>query len=376
MARKPHVFRVTQFEAKTLSWWRARRSKIDMSPPYQRRGRLWSETDKAYLIDSILNGFDVPKIYVADFTWGDSKLNKKRLPFAIIDGKQRFEAIFDFYDGRITLNDDFVYRDDPSLKLAGLGYQDLVKNQPDIAEIFDTYNLSAMSVIASSEEPINELFVRLNRSKPLTGAEVRNAMAGPAPQLFRKVAEHEFFTTYVAFSVQRGQDLNAAAKLMMFEYDGKLAETKKKNMDQFTRDAARANRAKLELAARRVLDTLDIMTEIFLPKDRLLVSAGTVPIYYWFVRSVPTRSERFVRQFLIGFEEERRQNRILSNERPQSRDVDRQLVSFDNFNRNTNDQASHEGRARILRERFDKYVKRASGRSQQPLLPFDDSRKV
>jgi hypothetical protein len=347
-----------------------------MSPPYQRRGRLWSETDKAYLIDSILNGFDVPKIYVADFTWGDSKLNKKRLPFAIIDGKQRFEAIFDFYDGRITLNDDFVYRDDPSLKLAGLGYQDLVKNQPDIAEIFDTYNLSAMSVIASSEEPINELFVRLNRSKPLTGAEVRNAMAGPAPQLFRKVAEHEFFTTYVAFSVQRGQDLNAAAKLMMFEYDGKLAETKKKNMDQFTRDAARANRAKLELAARRVLDTLDIMTEIFLPKDRLLVSAGTVPIYYWFVRSVPTRSERFVRQFLIGFEEERRQNRILSNERPQSRDVDRQLVSFDNFNRNTNDQASHEGRARILRERFDKYVKRASGRSQQPLLPFDDSRKV
>jgi hypothetical protein len=347
-----------------------------MSPPYQRRGRLWSETDKAYLIDSILNGFDVPKIYVADFTWGDSKLNKKRLPFAIIDGKQRFEAIFDFYDGRITLNDDFVYRDDPSLKLAGLGYQDLVKNQPDIAEIFDTYNLSAMSVIASSEEPINELFVRLNRSKPLTGAEVRNAMAGPAPQLFRKVAEHEFFTTYVAFSVQRGQDLNAAAKLMMFEYDGRLAETKKKNMDQFTRDAAKANRAKLELAARRVLDTLDIMTEIFLPKDRLLVSAGTVPIYYWFVRSVPARSGRFVRQFLIEFEEERRQNRILSSERPQSRDVDRQLVSFDNFNRNTNDQASHEGRARILRERFDKYVKRASGRSQQPLLPFDDSRKV
>ena len=163
---------------------------------------------------------------------------------------------------------------------------------------------------------------------------------------------------------------------MMFEYDGRLAETKKKNMDQFTRDAAKANRAKLELAARRVLDTLDIMTEIFLPKDRLLVSAGTVPIYYWFVRSVPARSGRFVRQFLIEFEEERRQNRILSSERPQSRDVDRQLVSFDNFNRNTNDQASHEGRARILRERFDKYVKRASGRSQQPLLPFDDSRKV
>ena len=183
----------------------------------------------------MLNNFDVPKMYVADFTWGDSKLNKKRLPYAIIDGKQRFEAIFDFYDGQITLNDDFVYRANPSLKLAGLAYQDLVKNYADVAEIFDNYNLSVMSVIASSEELINELFVRLNRSKPLTGAEVRNAMSGPAPQLFRKVAEHEFFTAYVAFSVQRGQDLNAAAKLMMFEYEDALSETKKRNMDQFTK---------------------------------------------------------------------------------------------------------------------------------------------
>lgn len=328
-----------------------------MSPPYQRRGRLWSATDKAYLIDSILNGFDVPKVYLADFTWGNSALNLKHKPYAIIDGKQRFEAIFDFYDGMITLNDDFVYRDDPTLKLAGLGYQDLKKNYVDVAEIFDNYNLSVMSVIASDESLINELFVRLNRSKPLTGAEVRNAMAGPAPKLFRKVADHEFFTTYVAFGAQRGQDLNAAAKLMMFEYDVKLSETKKRNMDQFTKDAVKASRAKLELAARRVLDTLEIMTEIFLPHDRLLLSAGTVPVYYWFVRSVPIKSQRFVRQFLIEFEEARKKNRLLSSENPQNPSVNKRFVEFDNFNRNTNDQVSHEGRYRILRSQFAAYLK-------------------
>lgn len=358
MANKPNIFKVTPFESKTLSWWRARRAKIDMKPAYQRRGRLWSAADKAYLIDSILNGFDIPKVYLADFTWGDSKLNQKRLPYAIIDGKQRFEAIFDFYDGKITLNDDFVYRDSPSLKLAGLGYQDLVKNHGEIAETFDTYNLSVMSVIASSEELINELFVRLNRSKPLTGAEVRNAMAGPGPKLFRRVAEHEFFTAYVAFSIQRGQDLNAAAKLMMFEYEDRLSETKKRNMDQFTKDAVKAHRAKLELAARRVLDTLDVMTEIFLPRDRLLVSGGTVPVYYWFIRSVSAKSQRFARQFLIEFEESRKQNRLLSSAHPQSRDVDRQLVEFDNFNRSTNDLASHQGRFRILHDRFTAYLKK------------------
>lgn len=362
MIQKPSIFRVTQFEVKTLSWWRNRRGKIDMSPPYQRRGRLWSGTDKAYLIDSIINGFDVPKIYVADFTWGDSKLNKKRLPYAIIDGKQRFEAIFDFYDGSVTLNDDFVYRENPGLKLAHLGYQDLVRNHAEIAEIFDTYNLSVMSVIASSEETINELFIRLNRSKPLTGAEVRNAMAGPAPQLFRKVAEHEFFTTYVAFATHRGQDLNAAAKLMMFEYNDKLSETKKRNMDQFVRDARKDDRIKLELAARRVLDQLDVMTETFLPKDRLLTSSGTMPVYYWLVRSVPAGMQRFIRQFLIDFEEARKRNRSPGTGQRRRSPVDRQLAEFDKFNRSTNDQASHEGRFRILRDRFKAYVRAHDGK--------------
>src|ERR1700722_8575376 len=94
-------FKITGSELKTLTWRKGRRAKIDMEPPYQRRGRLWSDADKAYLVDSILNGFDLPKLYVADFTWMDSKLNEKQLPYAIIDGKQRFEAIFDFFDGAI-----------------------------------------------------------------------------------------------------------------------------------------------------------------------------------------------------------------------------------------------------------------------------------
>ena len=60
-------FKISQFENKTLSWWFCKRNKIDMVPSYQIRGRLWSQTDKSYLIDSILNKYDIPKIYVADF---------------------------------------------------------------------------------------------------------------------------------------------------------------------------------------------------------------------------------------------------------------------------------------------------------------------
>src|SRR5438067_12827678 len=100
------TLRVTAFPARTLSWWRTQKTKIDMNPPYQRRGHLWSDADKAFLIDSILNGFDIPKLYLADFTYSNSRLNKKLLPYAIIDGKQRFEAIFDFFEGNVTLHPD------------------------------------------------------------------------------------------------------------------------------------------------------------------------------------------------------------------------------------------------------------------------------
>jgi Protein of unknown function DUF262 len=345
--------KISYFEARTLSWWKARRQKIDMEPPYQRRGRLWSPTDKAYLIDSILNGFDVPKLYVADFTYGDSKLNIKHLPFAIIDGKQRLEAIFDFFDGSITLNRDFSFLENENLLLGGLGYRDLQTNHPEVAEIFDNYNLAVMSVITDREALINELFVRLNRSKPLTGAEIRNAMAGPAPAVIRELAKHEFFKETISFKVLRGQDLNAAAKLLQFEFNNGPAETKKRNLDTFVKSAAR-QRPVLELAARRTHSMLSALSSIFLPKDRLLASGGILPVYYWFIRGVNENQFQFVREFIVRFEESRKENRTNTTGAPLFNDLD--LSEFDQYNRNTNDQSSHTGRVAILEKKFKEFV--------------------
>lgn len=350
-------FQIKSFDPRTLTWWRSKRTQIDMDPPYQRRGRLWSTADKAYLIDSILNGFDVPKIYLADFTWADSKLNRKRLPYAIIDGKQRFEAILDFFDGNLVLNNDFVLRSNPELKLAGLGYKDLQRQYSALAEDFDNFHLHVMSVFAETEEPINDLFVRLNRSKALTGAEIRNAMGGPVPEMIREIASQAFFVENVRFSVKRGQDLNTAAKFLLFESSEKLLETKKSTLDKFVQRAktvGKDERANLELAARRVVDVLRDMESIFLPKDQLLASAGILPVYYWLVRALSPSEQNRLRSFLIEFEDLRRKNRELLKEQPESSQVDAQLVEYDNYNRSTNDQLSHDGRFRILLGRFRK----------------------
>lgn len=365
------AYKVEEMESHTLTWWRNRRSQIDMNPPYQRRGRLWSSADKAYLIDSILNGFDVPKFYVADFTWGDSPLNKRKLSYAIIDGKQRLEAIFDFFDGELELNQDFEYRPDPKLVLGGLGYQDLKNRYPQVIENFDEYNPVVMRVLAQSEGPITELFIRLNRSKPLTGAEIRNAMSGPAPRLFRQIAKHEVFEENVSFQTRRAQDQNAAAKLLAFEYYNQPQETKKAKLDQFVKNTQK-DRNGLELASRKVLDVLDNMNEIFLPKDKILGSAGIFPVYYWFIRSLPARAGAFVREFLVRFEEARRENREVVTEDPDSPEVDQELLTYDRLNRSTDDVRSHEGRFEILKRRFQVFLKEAEKRKRKPTASGSD----
>lgn len=352
--------RITPHQTRTLIWWYGRRENIDFSPPYQRKGRLWSQQDKGFLIDSIINGFDIPKLYLADFQYGDSSLNEKKLPYAIIDGKQRLETVFEFFDNKIVLNSDFVLRNDPTLKLGGLSLRDLRRNHRQIADEFENFSFDIMSVVADDEKDVNELFVRLNRSKPLTGAEVRNAIAGPVTDVIRRLTEHSVFQESIRFSIKRAGDQNAAAKALIFEYEEKPVATKKATLDDFARgrqvDRKPIDKNRLELAARRTLDTFDAMDQVFLPNDELLSSAGIFPVYYWFVREVALEFRDDIRPFLISFEDERQKHRDAQKTLGPAADVDQQYARYDTLNRSTNDAASHRGRFEILKNAFLEYL--------------------
>lgn len=349
------IMRITLHPSKPLVWWFSHRDQIDMAPPYQRRGRLWSSSDKAYLVDSIINGFDVPKLYLADFQMGESPLNRSRLPYAIIDGKQRLEAIFDFFENKLVLNEDFSWRQDPSLKLGGLSLRDLRSGYPKVAEVFETETVDIMSVVTNDEADINELFVRLNRSKPLTGAEIRNAMLGPVSEMIRNVTRHAFFSENIKFSTTRAGDYNAAAKLVLFEYENKMTSTKKRDLDAFT-NPDRLDRSRLELAGRRALDNLDNMQEVFLPKDDLLASAGSVPVYYWLVRDASLETQPVIREFLVSFEKDRRENRKRQIAGV-ARDAHPIFARYDAFNRSTNDLGSYNGRFEILKHEMIRWAR-------------------
>lgn len=339
------MFSVRPFEARTLSWWSDERKNLDLSPPYQRRGRIWSTSDKAFLIDSVLNGYDVPKIYIADFTYFPSSLNSGKKSYAVIDGRQRFEAFFDFFDDRFALSESFSYLEDVSIRIAGLSYSELKLRHPKIASKFENFNISVMSVITDDEGRINDLFVRLNSSKPLSGAEIRNAMSGEVPALIRRIADHKFFREKIAFNVTRRQDQNAAAKLLLLEYRGALVDTKKVNLDRFVKEAHLSQGLGLNSAADRVIEVLDRVSVSLDDKDPVLKLATGLPVYYWYFRS--NDADRQTINKLREFENARRLNKKSAAVGSIGR-LNDELQQYDYFNRSPDDATSHERRYQIL----------------------------
>ena len=342
-------FRIQELDRRTLSWWRTRRDRIDMNPPYQRKGRRWAKSDKQYLIDSIINGFDVPKLYFSDFTWGPSALNSNSSAYAVIDGKQRLEAIFEFFDGKLALSNDLIYIPDPTIKISGLTLDELRHRHPNIAEDFENFNPIIMGVVTSEKRFIEELFVRLNKNRPLSGAEVRNAMPGPLPELFRQVANHEFFVFHSKFPDGAGQILNLAAKIFLFETSDGLDNTKKANLDRLTTNAPKQNEIIFQTASKRVIQVLDDMAEIFVFGDQLLSTEGPIPVYYWLVRNLESDMRWGVRDFLIEFSSKLMESKLGMD---LSQDLLTDLQAYDAALRSVNDKSSHESRYAILLKWF------------------------
>lgn len=347
------MFRVRLHPFKSLRWWWLHRSQIDLAPPYQRKGGVWKTSDRQLLIDSILNEYDIPKFYLADFTAWDTKLNKDAKPYAVVDGRQRFEAIFQFFDNQFSLSKKFRLFSDPKRKAGGMSYDELQKHHPDLALRFEEYNLHIMSIETDEEEKIHDLFRRLNKSYPLSGAELRNALVGDIPETIRLLTEHDFFKSRVRFSTKRGAEYNAAAKLLLLEYSNEPVDLKKRALDAF---AELGTISSLSTLSGRVVDVLDNMAKVFQHGDPLLRTEGQLPVYYWLVRDLGAAKK--LREFLDEFEAERKLVATIGDEK-----LDEELAfgesvrSYALYNRATNDKGSIQRRYEILKKCYALYCK-------------------
>lgn len=89
-----------------ISWFLDSHSKgqLDLDPPYQRRS-VWSRSDKQYFIDTILNNFPAPPIFLHR-----SIDDNGRPTYHVVDGKQRLQTIIEFTQNKLRIADDFYGR--------------------------------------------------------------------------------------------------------------------------------------------------------------------------------------------------------------------------------------------------------------------------
>jgi Protein of unknown function DUF262 len=154
-----------------------KRNRIALNPDFQRRD-AWQSNRKAKFIESILLGFPVPQIVLAE-----SKNDRGK--FIIIDGKQRLLALVSAFG----INSEEAGLKAEPLKLVGFDIIDIFNNKTlfEIQEMdyyrskledFDTRTIRTVVIRNwENEDILYHIFLRLNTgSVQLSPQELRNAL--------------------------------------------------------------------------------------------------------------------------------------------------------------------------------------------------------
>lgn len=155
---------------------RYRENQIVVNRKYQRK-LVWSETEKACLIDSIIKGYPIPLILFAEYTGEDG-----RTYYEVLDGMQRLNAIVSFLEDEYPV--DQKYFDIKQLARAQqaeaeglfMGYHGEAVHTPQICANQLDYQLAVTSYKVESQENVFEIFRRINSAgRQLSSQEQRQA---------------------------------------------------------------------------------------------------------------------------------------------------------------------------------------------------------
>lgn len=320
------ILKLGEMEPITVGTLYKIKEKIDFFPIYQRYGNIWSPERKRLLIDTLINGFDIPKFYFNYFVESNNILNPKGYSYAVIDGKQRLQTILDFMNDKFKLSANFVFYDNPDINLSNLSFSDLESQHSSIASRIEEYVLDIVYVITDEEDKLEELFLRLNGGYALTSAEKRNAIGGHLNRRIRQIVEaHPFFREKVRFKNPRYQYQDLLTRILFIEESNSLVSLTKSVLDDFVRRRHLDN-TDTESLLTKTLTVLDQFVQAFDDKDALLRGKGVIPVYYFFIsRFDPDLSS--LKEFLEQFESIRSENR--------SREEEEQipiLIEFDRWN--------------------------------------------
>jgi hypothetical protein len=138
------------------------KGQLDLDPPYQRRS-VWSTRDRRYFVDTILNNYPAPPVFLHKTIDDNGKST-----YHVVDGKQRLLTIINFTLDKVRIPDDFGTQ-----ALQGKKWKDLERPS---RETFWNYIIIVEMLPDASEANIRSTFERINRnSRKLSSQEMRHA---------------------------------------------------------------------------------------------------------------------------------------------------------------------------------------------------------
>lgn len=206
-----------------ISWFKQANElqQLEMKPSFQ-RNLVWTDKQKSFLIDSILNGFPVPELYMQDVIQEDG--SKK---YVIVDGQQRITACLEFIYNEFTLNGN----DSPSF--SDMSFDDLT---PDDKKKIFSYSFVVRLLPEVSDLEIREIFSRLNRNNVvLNQQELRQATYwGQFINTMNEIASNDIWRELGIFSsndVKRMLDIEFISELAIAVIHG--VQNKKLTLDKY-----------------------------------------------------------------------------------------------------------------------------------------------
>ena len=280
------------------------RERIDTNPDYQ-RPPVWSKSQKQLLIDTILRGYDIPKMY-----W--RKVDKNPDKYEVVDGQQRLRTIWEFMNGDFSLGKNA----DPvnGLDLKGITYNGNGKTSlpVDLRLSFDTYTLDVIVLTDTDEEEVREMFLRLQNGTSLKAQEKRNAMTGNMRDFVKQVASHQLFDHCKFDNARYTYDL-IAAQMIKIELEGGSCNVKNADLNKmYEKNKDFDINGK---KAKKVKSVLDFLLKAFPSKTPELERYSTVSLYlltsYLMEKYAYSGKEESISKWFIDFETYRRDQKKL-----------------------------------------------------------------
>jgi len=353
-----------QKEIKNIGLLNQEQRLYNLNPPYQRESGVWSDEKKQLFLDSLINGYDIPKLYVHDY---NQEVDEEGHHYAIIDGKQRMTSIWSFVKNEFPLNSQFEFSQDSlltstinedSFPKAGDYYRDF---KEEYKENFKNITMDIVKIFTIEPEDIDEQFSRLNNGEPLNSAEKRNAFGGDMALLVREISNNKFFKEKLHVKNNRYSHYEISVKFLRLEWmelteKQDLVDLTKKYLDAFVIDNKNLDTEKQNLLKNSINKNLIYMCNVFQDKDFLLSKVTYPQLYYIFIKrikkqyaSLDNNLSKLIHDFLERFEKER-----VLNTRTGRENDDLQLYTLFAM-QGTNSSNSMKTRLDILEEYFIKY---------------------